>query len=289
MKKQLRYKKSRAKNLAKSTSFSSNHQGSGEYGNNLLGDNRLSNTQEYHSSKSIDVSSKKMKKNFYTQEDNLVKESVNLSKDKLISKNQSESFVSGQYEKDTQNNFLKFSSNNREKNQTFSGKENHKKKLRKQIDKFQKEEQEVYDPLSKDMDNDGVIDRYDVDFRDSKVSHRTLADDETYDTRQSNKEKIYDEYVKNPKSKNKRYKHYAKDTFLKESPKSEKQKKYVRSNFDDKEFTRNKDTKKNSFQDVNDKRKTADKHPSQKKQENLKNKKRKSPSYSRKNKGKSGN
>ena len=26
-----------------------------------------------------------------------------------------------------------------------------------------------YDPLDKDMDDDGVIDRYDADFRDSKV------------------------------------------------------------------------------------------------------------------------
>ena len=274
MKKQMRYKKSRAKNLAKNTSFSSNHQGSGEYDNNLSGDNRLSNTQEYHSSKSIDVSSKKMKKNFYTQEDNLVKESANLSKDKLISKNQSKHFMSGQYEKNIRNDELYLSGDNGEKNQTFSGKKNHKKKLRKQIDKFN-QEKEVYDPLSKDMDNDGVIDRYDVDFRDSKVSYRTLADDEKYDNRQNDKEKNYDEYAKNPKSKNNRYKHYAKDTFLKESPKSEKQKKYVRSNFDDKEFTRNKDTKKNSFQDVKDKRKTTDKNPSQKRKGKFENKEKK--------------
>ena len=223
MKKQLRYKKSRAKNLAKNTSFSSNHQDTGEYDNNLLGDDRLSNTQEYHSSKSIDVSSKKMQKNFYTQEDNLVKESMNLSKDKLISKNQSRHFMSGQYEKNIRNDELYPSGDNGEKNQTFLRKENHKKKLRKQIDKFN-QEKEVYDPLSKDMDNDGVIDRYDVDFRDSKVSYRTLTDDEKYDNRQNDKEKNYDEYVKNPKSKNNQYKHYAKDTFLKESPKSEKQK-----------------------------------------------------------------
>ena len=149
-------------------------------------------------------------------------------------------------------------------NSTSFQAEKRRKKMQKKINKFQKEEKEVYDPLSKDTDNDGVIDRYDVDFRDSKVSYRTLTDDEKYDNRQSDEEKIYDEYVKNPKSKNNRYKYYAKDTFLKESPKSEKQKKYVRSNFDDKEFTRNKDTKKNSFQDVNDKRKTADKNTSQK-------------------------
>ena len=260
--------------MAKNTSFSSNHQDTGEYDNNLLGDNRLSNTQEYHSSKSIDVSSKKMQKNFYTQEDNLVKESMNLSKDKLISKNQSRHFMSGQYEKNIRNDERYPSGDNGEKNQTFLRKENRKKKLRKQIDKFN-QEKEVYDPLSKDMDNDGVIDRYDVDFRDSKVSYRTLTDDEKYDNRQNDKEKIYDEYVKNPKSKNNRYKHYAKDTFLKESPKSEKQKKYVRSNFDDKEFTRNKDTKKNSFQDVKDKRKTADKNTSQKRKGKFENKEKK--------------
>ena len=160
-------------------------------------------------------------------------------------------------------------------NQSVFQAEKRRKKMQKRINKFQQKEKEVYDPLSKDMDNDGVIDRYDVDFRDSKVSYRTLADDEKYDNRQNDKEKNYDEYVKNPKSKNNRYKHYAKDTFLKESPKSEKQKKYVRSNFDDKEFTRNKDTKKNSFQDVKDKRKTTDKNPSQKRKGKFENKEKK--------------
>ena len=163
-------------------------------------------------------------------------------------------------------------------NSTSFQAEKRRKKMQKKINKFQKEEKEVYDPLSKDMDNDGVIDRYDVDFRDSKVSYRTLTDDEKYDNRQSDKEKIYDEYVKNPKSKNNRYKYYAKDTFLKESPKSEKQKKYVRSNFEDKEFTRNKDTKKNSAQDGKDKRKTTkttDKNISQKKARKFENQEKK--------------
>lgn len=159
-------------------------------------------------------------------------------------------------------------------NSTSFQAEKRRKKMQKKINKFQKEEKEVYDPLSKDMDNDGVIDRYDVDFRDSKVSYRTLTDDEKYDNRQNDKEKNYDEYVKNPKSKNNRYKHYVKDTFLKESPKSEN-KKYFKSNFDDKEFTRNKDTKKNSFQDVKDKRKTTDKNPSQKRKGKFENKEKK--------------
>jgi len=160
-------------------------------------------------------------------------------------------------------------------NQSVFQTEKRRKKMQKRINKFQQKEKEVYDPLSKDMDNDGVIDRYDVDFRDSKVSYRTLADDEKYDNRQNDKKKNYDEYVKNPKSKNKRYKHYAKDSFLNESSKTEKQKDYVRSNFDDKEFTRNKDTKKDSFQDVNDKRKTADKNPSQKRKGKFENQEKK--------------
>lgn len=160
-------------------------------------------------------------------------------------------------------------------NQSVFQTEKRRKKMQKRINKFQQKEKEVYDPLSKDMDNDGVIDRYDVDFRDSKVSYRTLADDEKYDNRQNDKKKNYDEYVKNPKSKNKRYKHYAKDSFLNESSKTKKQKDYVRSNFDDKEFTRNKDTKKDSFQDVNDKRKTADKNPSQKRKGKFENQEKK--------------
>lgn len=270
----MRYKKSREKNLSKNTSFTANHQNTGGYDNNLLDDKISVNTQEYHSLKSNDISSKKMHKNFYSQEDNSMKESMNLSKDKLVSKNQSKHFMSGQYEKNIRNDELYPLSDNGEKNQTFSRKENQKKKMRKQIDKF-KQEKEVYDPLSKDMDNDGVIDRYDMDFGDSKVSYRTLADDEKYDNRQNDKEKNYDEYVKNPKSKNKRYKNYAKESFFKESSKAENQKKYMKSNFDDKEFTRNKNKKKNSFQDVNDKRKTTDKNVSQKKAGKFENKKKK--------------
>ena len=163
-------------------------------------------------------------------------------------------------------------------NQSVFQVEKRRKKMQKQINKFHKQEKEVYDLLSKDMDNDGVIDRYDVDFRDSKVSYRTLADDEKYDNRKNNKGKNYDEYVKNPKSKNKRYKNYAKDSFLKESSKSEKQKNYIRSNFEDKEFTRNKDTKKNSAQDGKDKRKTTkttDKNISQKKAGKFENQEKK--------------
>ncbi|MFM1602237.1 CHAP domain-containing protein [Helcococcus ovis] len=215
---------------------------------------------------------------FKNQNETLLKEEMSAEKLPLSEKKQSNNSYRGYRNNNSDKNTSSYSlsdTGNINQNSTSFQAEKRRKKMQKKINKFQKEEKEVYDPLSKDMDNDGVIDRYDVDFRDSKVSYRTLAGDEKYDNRQNDKGKNYDDYVKNPKSKNKRYKNYVKDTFLKESPKSEKQKKYVRSNFDDKEITRTKDTKKNSFQDVNDKRKTADKNSSQKRKGKFENKEKK--------------
>ena len=122
--------------------------------------------------------------------------------------------------------------------------EKRRKKMQKRINKFQQKEKEVYDPLSKDTDNDGVIDRYDVDFRDSKVSYRTHTDGEKYDSRKN------DKYIENPKSKNKRYNLYSKKRFFKESSKTNDDRKYFKSNFEDSEFTRNKDKK--SFKNIRD-------------------------------------
>lgn len=215
---------------------------------------------------------------FKNQNETLLKEEMLAEKLPLSEKKQSNNsyrrYKNNNSDKNTSSYSLSDTGNINQNGSSFQA-ENRRKKMQKQINKFQKEEKEVYDPLSKDMDNDGVIDRYDVDFRDSKVSYRPLADDEKYDNRQNDKEKNYNDYVKNPKSKNKRYKNYAKDTLSKESPKSEKQKKYFKSNFDDKEFTRTKDTKENSFQDAKDKRKTADKNTSQKKADKFESKEKK--------------
>ncbi|HHV3270278.1 TPA: CHAP domain-containing protein [Streptococcus agalactiae] len=212
-----------------------------------------------------------------SQKETLLKEEMSAEKLPLSEKKQSNNSYIGyrnnNSDKNTSSYSLSDTGNINQNGSSFQA-ENRRKKMQKQINKFQKEEKEVYDPLSKDMDNDGVIDRYDVDFRDSKVSYRTLADDEKYDNRENDKGKNYDDYVKNPKSKNKRYKHYVKDTLSKESPKSEN-KKYFKSNFEDKEFTRTKDTKENTFQDVNDKRKTTDKNPSQKRKGKFENKEKK--------------
>lgn len=59
-----------------------------------------------------------------------------------------------------------------------------------------KDKLEVYDPLSKDLDNDGVIDRYDMDFRDSNISYRDTRDDEKYFPKYRNK-KFLNDFRKN--------------------------------------------------------------------------------------------
>lgn len=59
-----------------------------------------------------------------------------------------------------------------------------------------KDKLEVYDPLSKDLDNDGVIDRYDMDFRDSNISYRDTSDDEKYFSKYRNK-KFLNDFRKN--------------------------------------------------------------------------------------------
>lgn len=60
----------------------------------------------------------------------------------------------------------------------------------------------VYDPLGKDLDNDGIIDRYDNDFRDSDYFKST------YDVEDNlpQKEKSLDNHSKNHKAQKNRYK-----------------------------------------------------------------------------------
>lgn len=53
------------------------------------------------------------------------------------------------------------------------------------------EDSESYDPLSKDMDNDGVVDRYDFDFRDSEETYTENPKEQS----KSDKRKNYHEEV----------------------------------------------------------------------------------------------
>ncbi|MCC9859352.1 CHAP domain-containing protein, partial [Streptococcus agalactiae] len=54
-------------------------------------------------------------------------------------------------------------------------------------------ENRIYDPLAKDQDDDGVIDRYDNDFRDSDVSYEPLG---------NKKSKLYEKQKRSLKRKN---------------------------------------------------------------------------------------
>lgn len=48
----------------------------------------------------------------------------------------------------------------------------------------------IYDPLAKDLDNDGVPDRYDNDFRDSDYFETTYDVEDNIHTRAESKEKV---------------------------------------------------------------------------------------------------
>lgn len=54
------------------------------------------------------------------------------------------------------------------------------RRFRKEDKNFNREVSSTYDPLSQDSDNDGVIDRYDINFSDSNVSYRDTRDDYKY-------------------------------------------------------------------------------------------------------------
>ncbi|MDU2376404.1 MAG: hypothetical protein E7D56_09610, partial [Anaerococcus vaginalis] len=66
--------------------------------------------------------------------------------------------------------------------ESFNGVQEKKiRRFRKEEDKdFNIEVSSTYDPLSQDSDNDGVIDRYDMNFSDSNVSYRDTRDDYKY-------------------------------------------------------------------------------------------------------------
>ena len=98
-------------------------------------------------------------------------------------------------------------------------------KKRKMAEKVRKElrtegkysqNEEVYDPLGKDLDNDGIIDRYDNDFRDSDYFESTYDVEDNFHTK---------EYITESSSK----KHNA------------QKKRYKRKNYSDKLYTRKKE------------------------------------------------
>ena len=91
-------------------------------------------------------------------------------------------------------------------------------KVRKDLNSketFQQNE-EVYDPLGKDLDNDGIIDRYDNDFRDSDYFESTYDVEDNLHTREDITESSYKKH-------------------------NDQKKPYKRKNYSDKIYTRKKE------------------------------------------------
>lgn len=145
-----------------------------------------------------------------------------------------------EYSLDTENQSLKNKSGERKNeakpDDSIQNKKDKKAKQRSQQAKIQKEKEaqlkyetpieqkseyviEPYDPLSKDMDNDGVIDRYDNDFRDSTISYeekdRKLVQEKNYKRKNYKQEFHRSSKTQEPVSETKRTKN---DELLKDLP-----------------------------------------------------------------------
>ncbi|MGF3076182.1 CD1108 family mobile element protein [Facklamia sp. P12955] len=83
--------------------------------------------------------------------------------------------------------------------QDFRRKEEVKRSKKKLEESYKKSTEDIYDPLGKDLDNDGIIDRYDHDFRDSDYLKSTFDLDDL-GKEKSQKNKYYQK--KNNKRKN---------------------------------------------------------------------------------------
>ena len=91
-------------------------------------------------------------------------------------------------------------------------------KVRKDLNSKEtfKQNEEVYDPLGKDLDNDGIIDRYDNDFRDSDYFESTYDVEDNLHTREDITESSYKKH-------------------------NDQKKPYKRKNYSDKIYTRKKE------------------------------------------------
>ncbi|HEQ9853524.1 TPA: C40 family peptidase [Streptococcus pyogenes serotype M1] len=91
-------------------------------------------------------------------------------------------------------------------------------KVRKDLNSKETSQQneEVYDPLGKDLDNDGIIDRYDNDFRDSDYFESTYDVEDNLHTREDITESSYKKH-------------------------NDQKKPYKRKNYSDKVYTRKKE------------------------------------------------
>lgn len=188
--------------------------------------------------------------------DDLLLEDLNLKKDTLLFEEESEIGKQGQgrYSFKNKNTAFHRLDVQEETNPLPFKIKNHKRRMRKQIDKIYNEEKEIYAPSSKAMDNDGMIaqagfndkafynapseDEKDEDNRDKLQKKRSIKDSKDFKNK-----------VKSNEKENKAWQETSKES-LSSVNKHSKQKKYFKSNFDNEEYTRNKDKK--LFQNARD-------------------------------------
>ncbi|EOZ4974107.1 CD1108 family mobile element protein [Streptococcus pneumoniae] len=148
------------------------------------------------------------------------------TKDKLVSDHQSVAFTSIANDEITVGERISApKSIKTEKEISFEEQKAELLKKRKMAEKVRKDlnsketfqqNEEVYDPLGKDLDNDGIIDRYDNDFRDSDYFESTYDVEDNLHTREDITESSYKKH-------------------------NDQKKPYKRKNYSDKVYTRKKE------------------------------------------------
>lgn len=230
--------------------------------------------QEPILSKASSLSRKKAEKIFYTNQetfnreskpnfmeensverdrDDLLPEDLNFKKDTLLEELEIGKQEQGRYSFKNKNTAFHRLDIQEETNPLPFKIKQHKKRMRKQIDKLYNEK-EIYAPSSKAMDNDGMIaqagfndkafynapseDEKDEDNRDKLQKKRSIKDSKDFKNK-----------VKSNEKENKAWQEASKES-LSSVNKHSKQKKYFKSNFDNEEYTRNK--YKKLFQNARD-------------------------------------
>jgi len=188
--------------------------------------------------------------------DDLLPEDLNLKKDTLLFEEESEigKQEQGSYSFKNKNTEFHRLDIQEETNPLPFKIKQHKKRMRKQIDKLYNEK-EIYAPSSKAMDNDGMIAQYTSEFND-KAFYNAPSEEKDEDNRDKlqkkrsvKNSKDFKSKVKSGEKENKAWQEASKES-LSSVNKHSKQKKYFKSNFDNEEYTRNKDKK--SFQNARD-------------------------------------
>jgi len=151
---------------------------------------------------------------------------MNKTQDKFVSDHQSVAFTSIANDEITVGERISASKSIKTENEiSFEEQKAELLKKRKMAEKVRKDlnsketfqqNEEVYDPLGKDLDNDGIIDRYDNDFRDSDYFESTYDVEDNLHTREDITESSYKKH-------------------------NDQKKPYKRKNYSDKVYTRKKE------------------------------------------------